>query len=130
MAADDLRGGERIAAAELAGGNQDTLVSAHGDQFAQHAFGGSGAHGDSDDFAAGLVLQLQGGFHSVHIIGVDDGGHGRTDQNTIFVNSNLTGGIRDLLDTNKNFHFNLYLLNYLTPICPEMTMRWTSEVPS
>ena len=43
------------------------------------------------------------------------------------------GGIRDLLDTNNAFSYlNLSLQFRLVhaQVCAEMTMRWTSEVPS
>ena len=127
---DDLGGGVSIGAAELTGGNQDTLVHAHGHQLTQHTLGGRGTHSEGHDLAAQLVLQGQSGLDGVHIIGVDDGLHGRTVQSTIGVHSHLTGGIGNLLHSNNNFHFALYLLNYLTPRWLAMTMRWTSEVPS
>ena len=127
---DDLGGGVGVGAAELTGGDQDALVHAHGHQLTQHAFCGRGAHGERDDLAAQLVLQGQGGFHGVQVVGVDDGLHGGTIQGAVGVHCHLTGGIGNLLHSNKNFHFTFYLLNYLTPRWLEMTMRWTSEVPS
>ena len=63
-------------------------------------------------------------------VGVDDGLHRGTIQGAVGVHCHLTGGIGNLLHSNKNFHFTFYLLNYLTPRWLEMTMRWTSEVPS
>ena len=64
------------------------------------------------------------------VVGVDDGLHRGTIQGAVGVHCHLTGGIGNLLHSNKNFHFTFYLLNYLTPRWLEMTMRWTSEVPS
>ena len=56
----DLGGSEGIGAAELAAGNQHAAVSAAGHQLTQHTLCRRRAHGDDDDLAAGLVLQLQG----------------------------------------------------------------------
>ena len=58
-AGDDLGGGVGIGAAELTGGDQDTLVHAHGHQLTQHTLGGRGTHGEGHDLAAQLVLQGQ-----------------------------------------------------------------------
>ena len=96
---DDLGGGVGIGAAELAGGDQDALVHAHGHQLTQHALGGRGTHGERHDLAAQLVLQSQSGLDGVQVIGVDDGLHGRTVQSTIGIHGHLTGGIGDLLYT-------------------------------
>ena len=103
----DLGGSVGIGTAELAGGNQHALVSAHGHQLPEHTGGGRGAHGDNGDFAAGGILQLQGGLNGVHIIGVGDGLHGSTVQSAVGIDSHLAGGIGYLLDTNINLHFNL-----------------------
>ena len=100
----DLGGGEGIGAAELAGGHQHGLVHAHGLQLQQHAGGGRGPHGHGDDGAAQLILQGQGGFDGVHIIGVDDGLHGGAVEGAIGVDGHLAGGIRHLLDTYDKLH--------------------------
>ena len=102
----DLGSSVGIGTAELTGGNQHALVSAHGHQLTQHTGSGRGAHGDNGDLAAGGVLQLQGGLNSVHIIGVGDGLHGSTVQSAVGIDSHLAGGIGYLLDTNINLHFD------------------------
>ncbi len=51
--------------AELAAGDQHAAVSAAGHQLTQHTLCRRRAHGDDDDLAAGLVLQLQGGLDGV-----------------------------------------------------------------
>ena len=127
---DDLGGCVSIGTAELTGGDEHALIHAHGHQLTQHAFCGRGTHGESHHLAAQLVLQSQGGLYGVQVIGVDDGLHGRTVQGTIGVHCHLTGGIGNLLYCYKNLHFTFYLLTYLTPRWLEMTIRWTSEVPS
>ena len=52
----NLGGSVGIGTAELTGGNQHALVSAHGHQLTQHTGSGRGAHGDNGDLAAGGVL--------------------------------------------------------------------------
>ncbi|CAN4021913.1 Spermidine/putrescine-binding periplasmic protein, partial [Dysosmobacter welbionis] len=96
--------------AELAGGYQDTLVSAHGHQLPQHAGCRGRTHGDDHDLAAGGILQLQGSLHGVHVIGVGDGLHGGTVQGAIRVHRHLAGGIGDLLDANNDLHNSFFLL--------------------
>ena len=77
---EDLRGGERIGAAELAGGNQATASSAPmASSSRSMPSAGAGPMVTSDDLAAGGVLEPQGGLHSVQVVGVGDGGHGGTD---------------------------------------------------
>ena len=106
----DLAGGEGIGTAELTARNQDGTVSAAGQQLAQHPFGRRGTHGDDDDFAAGGVLQLEGGLQGVQVIGVGDGCHRGTVEGPVRLDCNLAGGIGNLLDTNNRFHCTLALL--------------------
>ena len=101
----DLGGGVSIGTAELTGGNEIAVISAHGHQLAQHTFCRRGTHGDDGDLAAQLILELESGLNGVHIIGVDDGLHGSAVQGTIRIDGNLTGGIGDLLNANKNLHY-------------------------
>ena len=103
---DDLGGGVGVGTAELAGGHQYAFVHAHGHQLTQHAFCGRRAHGESDDLAAQLVLQGQGSLDGVQVVGVDDGLHGSTIQRTIGIHGHLTGGIGDLLNSDKNLHIS------------------------
>ena len=124
----DLRGGVCIGAAELTGGHQNRLIGAHSQSFPQHTGSGGGAHGHHDDLAAGGVLDLQGGLQSVHIIGVRNGLHGRTVQSAVRIHRHLAGGIGNLLDTNNDLH--VVSSSSYRPMLAEMTMRWTSEVPS
>ena len=102
---EDLGGGVSIGTAELTGGNEIAVISAHGHQLAQHTFCRRGTHGDDGDLAAQLILELESGLNGVHIIGVDDGLHGSAVQGTIGIDGNLTGGIGDLLNANKNLHY-------------------------
>ena len=124
---DDLGGSVSIGAAELTGGDEDALVHAHGHQITEHAFCGRGTHGEGHHLAAQLVLQGQSSLNGVQVIGVDDGLHGRTVQGAIGVHCHLTGGIGNLLYCYKNFHG--FSSSY-RPILAEITMRWTSLVPS
>ena len=101
----DLGGGVSIGTAELTGRNEIAVISAHGHQLAQHTFCRRGTHGDDGDLAAQLILELESGLNGVHIIGVDDGLHGSAVQGTIGIDGNLTGGIGDLLNANKNLHY-------------------------
>ena len=66
----------------------------------------------------------------VQVIGVDDRLHGRTVQRAVRVHCHLAGGIGNLLHSYHNFHNSLTSSDYLTPRWLEMTMRWTSLVPS
>ena len=109
---DDLGGSVGIGTAELTGGDQNTLVHAHGHQLTQHTLCGRRTHGERHDLAAQLVLQGQGGLDGVQIVGVDDGLHGRTVQSAIGIDGHLTGGIGDLLNSYENFHFPF--TSYLT----------------
>ena len=127
---DDLGGRVRVGAAELTGGNQNALVDAHRHQLAQHALSRRRAHGESHDLAAQLVLQSQSRLNGVQVIGVDDRLHGRTVQRAVRVHCHLAGGIGNLLHSYHNFHNSLTSSDYLTPRWLEMTMRWTSLVPS
>ena len=126
----DLRGGVCIGTAELAGGHQHGLVSAHSQRLAEHTGSGRRTHGHHNNLAAGGVLDLQGRLQGVHIVGVGDGLHGRTVQGAVRIHRRLTGGVGNLLDGNNDFHVNLYLLSYFTPRRLEITIRWTSLVPS
>ena len=101
---DDLGGGVGVGAAELAGGDEDALVHAHGHQLTQHAFCGRGTHGEGDDLAAQLVLESQGGLDGVQVVGVDDGLHGSAVQSTIGIDSDLAAGVGNLLYSNQNLH--------------------------
>ncbi|CAN4070586.1 Septum formation inhibitor-activating ATPase, partial [Dysosmobacter welbionis] len=56
----DLRGGVCIGTAELAGGHQHGLVSAHSQRLAEHTGSGRRTHGHHNNLAAGGVLDLQG----------------------------------------------------------------------
>ena len=67
-AGQDLGGSEGIGTAELAAGDQHAAVSAAGHQLTQHTLCRRRAHGDDDDLAAGLVLQLQGGLDGVQVV--------------------------------------------------------------
>ena len=125
---EDLAGCEGIGTAELAAGHQNSLVSAAGQQLTQHTLGRRGTHGDDDDFAAGLVLQLQSGLQSVQVIGVGNGCHRGTVQSTVRLDGHLTGGIRNLLYTNDCFHCKSCLPYFSS--APEMTIICTSLVPS
>ena len=127
---DDLGSSVGIGTAELTSGHQNALVHAHGHQLTQHALGGRGTHGERHHLAAQLVLQSQSGLNGVHVIGVDDGLHGRTVQGAIGVHGHLTGGIGNLLHSDDDFHFTFYLLNYLPSTAREMTTLWISLVPS
>ena len=124
----DLGGGVSIGTAELTGGNEIAIISAHGHQLAQHAFCRRGTHGDDDDFAAGLIFQLQGSLNGVQVVGVGDGCHGGTVQRTVRLDGHLTGGIRNLLYTNNCFHCKSCLPYFSR--APEMTIICTSLVPS
>ena len=124
----NLRGGICIGAAELTGRHQHTLVRAHGHQLTQHARCGGRTHGDDDDLAARGVLELQGGLHGVHVVRVGDRLHGRTVQSAVRIHRHLAGGIGNLLDTNNDLH--VVSSSSYRPMLAEMTMRWTSEVPS
>ena len=127
---DNLTGGIGIGAAEFAGGYQIRLIRAHGQRFPEHSGGGGGSHGDDDHFAAGLVLDFQGGFQRVHVVGIGDGLHGGAVQRAVLVDGDFAGGVRNLFDGNNNFHSVPFASSYFTPRRLAMTMRWTSEVPS
>ena len=124
----DLGGRVRIGAAELAGRHQHTLVRTHGHQLTQHAGCRRGTHSDDDDLAARGVLELQGGLHGVHVVRIGDRLHGRTVQSAVRIHRHLAGGIGNLLDTNNDLH--VVSSSSYRPMLAEMTMRWTSEVPS
>ena len=115
----DLGGSEGIGAAELAARNQDAAVSATGHQLAQHAFCRRRAHGNDDDFAAGLIFQLQGSLNSVEVIRVGDGGHSGTVHRAVSLDGNLALRIGNLFDTNDCFH---YVLPPYFSSAPEMTI--------
>ena len=124
----DLAGCKCIGTAELAAGDQNSLISAAGQQLTQHALCRRGTHGDNNDLAAGGVLQLQGGLQSVQVIRVGDGSHRCTVQSAIGLDGHLAGGIRNLLYTNNCFHCNSCLPYFSS--APEMTIICTSLVPS
>ena len=124
----DLAGCKGIRTAELTAGNQNSLVSAAGQQLTQHTLCRRGTHGDNNDLAAGGVLELQGSLQSVQVIGVGDGCHGGTVQRTVRLDGHLTGGIRNLLYTNNCFHCKSCLPYFSR--APEMTIICTSLVPS
>ena len=124
----DLGGGEGVGTAELTGGNQHAAVSAAGHQLTQHALCRRRAHGDDDDFAAGLILQLQGSLDGVQVVGVGDGGHGSTVHGAVSLDSNLALRIGNLFDTNDCFHCTSCPPYFSS--APEMTIIWTSLVPS
>ena len=115
----DLGSCKGIGAAELAAGNQDAAVSAAGHQLTQHALGRRRAHGNDDDFAAGLIFQLQGSLNSVEVIGVGDGGHSGTVHRAVSLDSYLALRIGNLFDTNDCFH---YVLPPYFSSAPEMTI--------
>ena len=66
--------------------------------------------------------------HGIHVIGIDDRLHGGTVERSIGIDSDLAGGIRDLLDAYKYFHLSRPPL--YSPMLLEITTRWISEVPS
>ena len=80
---------------------------------------------------AGGVLDLQGGLQSVHVVGVGDGLYGSAVQSTIGIDSHLAGGYPGtcLIET-MIFILTFTSYPYFTPRWLEMTIRWTSEVPS
>ena len=127
---DNLAGGVGVGTAELAGGDKIRLIRAHGQRFPEHSGGGGGAHGDDDHFAARLVLDFQGGFQRVHVVGVGDGLHGGAVQGSVLIDGDFAGGIGNLLDGNNDFHNIPSASSYFTPRRLAMTMRWTSDVPS
>ena len=106
----NLAGSEGIGTAKFTARNQDSAVSAAGQQLTQHAFGRRGTHGDDHNLAAGGVLQLEGGLQGVQVIRVGDGCHRSTVEGPVRLDSNLAGGIRNLLDTNNRFHCTIALL--------------------
>ena len=93
-----------IAAAEFTAAYQHAFVRAHGQQLTQHAHCRRGTHGNNNYLAAGLVLQLEGGFNGVHVVRVGYGLHGGTIQRTVRIDGNLTGSIGNLFYTYYNFH--------------------------
>ena len=123
----DLGGSEGIGTAELAAGDQHAAVSAAGHQLTQHTLCRRRAHGDDDDLAAGLVLQLQGGLDGVQVVGVGDGSHGRAIHGAVSLDSDLALRIGNLFDTNDCFH---YVCPPYFSSAPPMTIIWTSLVPS
>ena len=109
----DLGGGVGVGPAELPGGDQNSLVSAHGQSLAEHPGGGGRTHGDHNDLATGGVLHFQGGLQGVHVVGIGDGLHGSAVQGTVGIHSDLAGGIGNLLNRNNDLHFTFtsYLIS-------------------
>ena len=73
-------------------------------------------------------FSFRAAYYSVQVVRVGDGLHGCTIQGAIGINSNLAGGIRNLLYTNNCFHCNSCLPYFSS--APPMTIIWTSLVPS
>ena len=87
----------------LLGEPVNTAALAH-NAFTQCLFCLGRTHGQHGDGSAAAFLQLQGGFNSGLVIGVDDGGHAVTLQGIGHGIDLDLGGVGDLLDTNNDFH--------------------------
>ena len=106
----DLGSCKGIGTAELTGRYQHAAVSTAGDQLTKHAFCRRRAHGNNNNFAAGLIFQLQGSLNGVQVVGVGDGCHRSTVHGAVSLDSNLALCIGNLFDTNNSFHCTSCLL--------------------
>ena len=100
------RGGRRpgVGAAEHSVGDQDGMVSAHGQSLAKDVIRLRQTHGQNGDFRAVLILQLQGSLQTGLIIRVHDGEHRASVQGAVLVKSHAALGVRYLLNANDNLH--------------------------
>ena len=76
----DLARRVRVGTAELARGDENTLVHAHCHELAEHALCGRRSHRERNDLAAQFILERERRFDRIHVVGVDDGLHGRAVQ--------------------------------------------------
>ena len=83
--------------------------------------------------SAVLILQTKGCLEAGLVVGIHYGKHGAAVKRAVRIEDYSACGIRNLLDANYNIHiisdsFSL-VPNYFKR-APEMTILWTSEVPS
>ena len=86
---EDLGSCEGIGAAEFTAGNEDSFISAHCEQFAEHFCRWGGTHGNDDDLCAIVILELESGFDRIFIIWVNNSCHRSTVEGAVWVHRDL-----------------------------------------
>ena len=103
-ACDGLGGSPGICAAQHSVGHQDAVVSAHSQSLTQNLFCLGKSHGDNGNLCAVLILQSQSRFQSCLVVRIHDRQHGSPVQRSVGFEFHAALCIRDLLNTNNNFH--------------------------